>query len=104
MTIYRYNRDGMVSYTLTRDELLAAYCEQQHEFDMEYIVNGLIDLFNDTGDYSGMQDELESNPSLLKAVAYRFRKYIDDLYGADDEFECLKDAYAYCTESYCRVS
>lgn len=99
MTIWRYTADGMVSYNLTVDEMRDAYWEQQHEFDMEYIANGLIDLFNETGEYDEMQKKLESNPQFLKRVAYRYRKYLEDLYSCDDEFECLKDAVRYCSEA-----
>lgn len=76
---------------------IKAYYDIQHEFDKEYIIGNLINLFNDEGSYDEMLISLSNDPELLERVAYRYRKYIEDLYSADDEFDCLRSAYKYCT-------
>ena len=89
------NEVGVI--TQINPEKIKIYYEVQHEFDKEYIAGNLIELFNDEGSYDEMLINLRNNPELLEMVAYRYRKYIEDLYSADDEFDCLRDAYEYCT-------
>lgn len=83
--------------TRVEPEKINTYHEVRHEFDKEYIVGNLIELFNDEGSYDEMLTNLRNDPELLERVAYRYRKYVEDLYSADDEFDCLRDAYEYCT-------
>ena len=96
MIIYRKRHGELESYVLTKEEMVTAYYEQQHEWDKDYILNNLIDLFNDDGSYDDLIDELETNPQLLKRIAFRYRKYIEDLNSVDDKFECFLDAVRYC--------
>ena len=96
MIIWRYRHGELDSYALTKEEMVTAYYEQQHEWDKDYILNNLIDLFNDDGSYDELIEELESNPELLNRIAFRYRKYLEDLYSVDTEFECLLDAVVYC--------
>lgn len=80
------------------EEAKSTYYNVQHQFDKEYIVGNLIELFNDDGSYDDMLEKLRSNPELLSRVAYRYRKNIEELYSADHEFDCLRNAYIYCTD------
>lgn len=81
---------------LTEDEMIWAYYEQLHKWDVEYITGNLLDQY-DTDDESDLEmyTELRSNTELANNVAYRYRELLEDTYGSDREMECLKSAFDY---------
>ena len=91
----KITRNG-VDYELTEQEMIEAFYEQQNKFDMAYISGNLIDLYND-GDYDEIQKQLLADQDLCSRVAYRYRKYIEDVVGSL-EWSCFKDAWSYCKE------
>lgn len=82
---------------LTEDEMIRAYYEQRHRWDVEYITGDLLEQY-DTDDESDLEmfAELRSNADLADSVAYRYRDYLEDVYGEGKEMECLKSAFDYC--------
>lgn len=90
-------RDG-VEIKLTKSELIDAYYEQEHIWDVEYITGNLLEQYVDeTSNHedTNMRYRLKHDPELADRVAYKYRKYLDDAYGSDVEWEDLKDAYNY---------
>ena len=82
---------------LTEDEMIRAYYEQRHRWDVEYITGNLLEQY-DTDDESDLEmyAELRSNTELANNVAYQYREFLEDTYGSDREMECLKSAFDYC--------
>ena len=72
MTIYRYNRDGLVSYNLTEDELLMAYYEQRQQIDEDDVIDSL--QRNGHGDIAQI---LMSKYKLLKQTAQNYREKVE---------------------------
>lgn len=86
--------------TLTRSELVQAYYACEHMFDEEYISGSLLEQYEDGDDVpKGMPERLRKDPVFRSRVAYKYRKFLDDQYGSDTEWECLKDAYNYAKEA-----
>lgn len=86
-------RDGK-EIELTKKEMIEAYYEQEYNFDVEYITGSLLDQYiDDCSDE--MIDRLRNNPKFASRVAHRYRKYLEDAYGSEYEFDCLLDAYDY---------
>lgn len=86
-------RDGK-EIELTREELVDAYYEQEHIWDMEYISGNLVEQYNDVHEYDEVEEALQDN-TFCDRVAYRYRKYLDDQSSSEIEFGCLIDAYNY---------
>lgn len=78
-------------------EMKETYYKVKDAFDKEYITGNLINLFNGSGAYDEMQKMLLNDSELLNRVVRRYRKYIEDLYSAEDEFDCLRYAFDDCT-------
>lgn len=91
-------RDGK-EIVLTESELVSAYYEQQHKWDVEYITGDLLEQYIDEEFSSDkeikMGNRLVNDPEFADKVAYKYRKYLDDAYGSDTEWEDLIDAYNY---------
>lgn len=92
-------RNG-VEIELTYEELVKAYYEYELNWDKEYISGDLIDQYNDDGLHDIMQKRLNSDDNFCEKVALRYRKYLNDQYGSDTEFDCLMDAYDYVKYYY----
>ena len=96
----RIERNG-IEIELTDKEMSAAYFEQQHKWDVKYITGNLLDQYIDGSDNEKdilMNDRLKSEPEFANKVAYRYRKYLEDAYGSDTEWNCLEYAYDYICE------
>ena len=52
----------------------------------------------DDDQYREMVSRLKSDPVLCDKVAYRYRKYLEDLITGEDEMDCLLDAYQYMVQ------
>lgn len=90
-------RDG-IEIKLTDKEMSDAYYEQMHKWDVEYITGNLLDQYIDGSNIEKdilMNDRLKSEQEFASKVAYRYRKYLEDVYGSDTEWNCLQDAYDY---------
>lgn len=93
-------RNG-IEIELTRAELAEAYFEAEHTWDTEYISGSLLEQYEDGDDvFEGMADRLRNDEAFRSRVAFRYRKYLENTYGSDTEWECLKDAYTYIDEVY----
>ena len=90
-------RDGK-EIELTEREIIDAFYEQQLKFDAKYISTDLISYFNEDGSYTEMEDKLKNDSVLREKVAAKYRKYLEEQYTVDDEFNCLIDAYDYMTK------
>lgn len=86
-------RDGK-EITLTNEEMIDAYYEQQLKWDMEYISGNLLDGYNEDGDYDEIKEALK-NKKMCEKVAYKYRKFLEDSFSSETELECLIDAYHY---------
>lgn len=94
-------RDG-VEIPLTEKEMIDAYFEQEHNFDVEYITENLLEQYVDEDsnpEETQMRYRLQHEPELADRVAYRYREYLSDSYGSDVEWESLRDAYRYMCRS-----
>lgn len=90
-------RDGK-EIELTPQELLDAYYEQEHKWDMNYISQDLPVLFNDEGDYDEEIKRLQTDKGFCSRMAHKYREYLEDRISVDDdEWPCWKDAYAYAS-------
>lgn len=68
----------------------------QLQFDMSYIAGNLYECYEDGEDAEDIPIErLRTDSEYAERVALRFRKYLDDSYGSDREWECLKAAVKY---------
>ena len=87
MTIYRYDGEKLVYYTLTDDELMNAHLEYQiHEDEMTVI--GILDA-------AGMEavcSSLTSDARRLKEVAALYREAIEWGYDGPKELQIVLDA------------
>lgn len=72
MTIYRYGREGLVSYNLTEDELLMAYYEQRRQIDEDDIIDSL-----QRNGHDDIAQILMSKYKLLKQTAERYRDKVE---------------------------
>ena len=98
MKITREVNGVPVEFELTSQEMAECYWAKEFEWDKNYIVELLEYIYADADDApAGALDTLRADPELLGRVARRWRKYVEDLYGSDAEWECLKDAYRYVT-------
>lgn len=79
---------------LTRKELIDAYYEMQHTWDVEYISGNLLDQYADD-EFTEEISEAFNDKDLLDKVAYQYREFFEDCHGADDEMNCLIAAFNY---------
>ena len=83
--------DGMeMEFELTEQEMTDAFYEQQHKWDMEYMLN-----MADMCEHDDWYKKMKSDPDFASMVAHRFRKYISDYPDGDTEYDCFADAYQY---------
>lgn len=85
-------RDGK-TITLTRGELIRAYYACEHMFDKEYISGNLLDQYEDSDNYLPEMREKLKDDEFLSEVAWKYRKFLEDSYGSDLEWECFIAAY-----------
>ena len=85
-------RDGK-KIELTSEEMIKAYYEQQHKWDMEYIAYDIPSLLEK--EESNMTKRLRSDEEFCDKVAHRFRKYLEDIITGEDEQYCWEDACNY---------
>lgn len=93
----KIERNG-IEIELTEQEMISAYYEQQHKWDVEYITGNLLDQYVDGTEPekdTWMAERLRTEPDFADRVAYRYRKYLEDAYGSDTEWQDLQDAYVY---------
>lgn len=90
----KINRNG-IEIELTKEEMIDAYYEQQHNFDVEYITGNLLEQYEDEHYLNVMLERLKNDKDFASKVGYRYRKYLEDSFGSETELECLKDAYNY---------
>lgn len=93
----KIERNG-IEIELTEQEMISAYYEQQHKWDVEYITGNLLEQYVDGTEPEKdrwMAERLTSEPNFADRVAYKYRDYLLDAYGSDTEWEDLHDAYDY---------
>ena len=95
MTIKR----GEESIALTYDEMVETYYQIQHYWDEKYLLD-LLDMFDDldSEEFVKMSERLINDGAMRSRVAYRYRKYLEDLITCDEEYNCMVDAYQYITK------
>ena len=93
MKIYREINGASVEIELTEDELRKAYFDAQDAYDRGNVLNVCEWSGNDE-----LLEALQSDPALLRRVASRYRRYLDEFCTGDDEIQALDWAYEYCTE------
>lgn len=90
--------DGIIrEFELTSQEASEAYWEQEHKWDMNYVLELLEYMWDDDNEPMGMLKALRDDEDLRSRVAYRYRNYLDQIVTMDDERDCLKWAYEYVT-------
>lgn len=90
--------DGIIrEFELTSQEMSEAYWEQEHKWDMNYVLELLEYMWDDDNEPMEMLKALRDDEDLRSSVAYRYRKYLDEIVTMDDERDCLKWAYEYVT-------
>lgn len=87
-------RDGK-KIELTSEEMIKAYYEQQHKWDMEYVAND-IPIWLEKEE-SNITRRLRNDEEFCDKVAHRFRKYLGDIITGEDEQYCWEDACDYIT-------
>ena len=92
MVIYRDGKE----IELTEREMIDAYYEQQNKFDVNYITNYLVEAVKESYvSESDAADYLRNNKKFAERVAYRYRKYLEDVISGEDEIDCFVNAYNY---------
>lgn len=81
--MFSITRDGK-EYNLTKSELFKAYVEQQHQFDVEYIIEILEDVMS------------ENHPDIVEDAAWLYRDLLDKAYEAQDY--CTKKVNEFVAE------
>ena len=84
-------------YELTEKELIDAYYEQEHKFDVREIESLITEYKNENNDemWELIKDRLIGHKEIIDKVAYRYRKYLGDEVPDGVEMKCLEDAYVY---------
>ena len=72
-----------------------AYQLANHELDKEYIRGSLMEQYWEGDDVPRGLASALSNDDLLDRIAWQYREFLDDIYGSDTEWRCLKDAFHY---------
>lgn len=90
--------DGIIrEFELTSQEVSEAYWEQEHKWDMNYVLELLEYMWDNDNEPAEMLKALRDDEDLRSSVAHRYRKYLDEIVTMDDERDCLKWAYEYVT-------
>ena len=84
---------------LSYDEMVDIFYEIQHHWDEKYLLD-LLDMFDDldSEEFVKMAEQLRNDDALRSRVAYRYRKYLEDIITCDEEYNCMVDAYQYVTK------
>lgn len=68
----------------------------QLQIDISYIRGNLYDLYEDGDDAHNVDiDRLRSDDEYAAAVARQYREFLEESYGSDLEWQCLKSAVKY---------
>ncbi len=93
MTIIRNNE----KYELSPQELFEAYQEQQHKNDLDSILTALWDenSYEEDETNTYMIQALMDNAGFAKDVASKYREYVNDSVGKDQQMNFLREAFKY---------
>lgn len=97
MTIKRVINGYEVEIELTKDELFNAYCEQEHEWDVDSCRNNLNSgIYIDEKWYEDLDKETEMQ--IIEEAAYHLRRNIDKYemsydYAMDEAFATVLQQY-----------
>ena len=91
MKIQREIDGKTYKFELTNLEMAATYYEQQHKWDVEYMLN-----MADMCERDEWYEKLKFDPDFASRVAFKYREYIEDTYcNGDMELACFIDAFDY---------
>ena len=92
MTITRVVNGETMTFPLTEKELIDAYFEQEHSWDVSFVRDWIPEYFSeeDSEDRYGRRITTEEVLALVDKLAYTYRKNISD-YGMSDH-DALEDA------------